>query len=337
MDAMAGVVKLRDIADALQVSIVTVSNALSGKKGVSEAVRTMIVEKADELGYDRSKYRKVPGAGIKIGVVVSDKYLDVGASFYWAMYQQVVYMASKRQSFTMFEVLETEAEKGRELPNLLREDSVDGLIVIGWVERDYIRKMVAAAKVPVVLLDFYVKDILCDAVMSNNYIGMYKMTRYLIERGHRKIAFAGSVRANENIMDRYFGYRKGMEEFGLSLREDWVLEDRDVEFGSMQLKLPKEMPTAFVCNCDLTASILYDKLLKAGYRVPEDVSIVGYDNYLFGHPFADMITTYNVDMEQMAKTAVKILIKKIRGNDRHQGVRYIDSSIVERKSVRTVI
>ena len=80
----------------------------------------------------------------------------------------------------------------------------------------------------------------------------------------------------------------------------------------------------------------YDKLQKAGYSIPKDVSIVGYDNYLFAHPFAEQITTYNVDMEQMAKAAVKILIKKIKGSDRHQGIKYIDSSIVERNSVRRI-
>ena len=335
-DSMSDSVKLKDIADALQVSIVTVSNALSGKRGVSEEVRTKIIEKAEQMGYSRTKYKKDSESGLKIGVIVPEKYLHVGISFYWAMYQMVAYRASKKQSFTVFEMLPTEEEKKGELPKILYENSIDGLIIIGWVERSYVQKLVALSNVPVVLLDFYVEGSACDAVMSNNYIGMYKMTRYLIERGHKKIAFVGTIEANENIMDRYFGYRKAMEEASLPLEKKWLIKDRDAETGDMEVELPDELPTAFVCNCDLAAGLLYDKLQKAGYSIPKDVSIVGYDNYLFAHPFAEQITTYNVDMEQMAKAAVKILIKKIKGSDRHQGIKYIDSSIVERNSVRRI-
>ena len=65
------------------------------------------------------------------------------------------------------------------------------------------KKVISATKVPVVLLDFYIDDMGCDAVISNSYVGMYKMTKYLLERGHREIAFLGSVYANENIMDLF--------------------------------------------------------------------------------------------------------------------------------------
>lgn len=308
---MAETVTLKDVADKLNISVVTVSNALSGKQGVSESLRKKVFEKAKELGYDTSRYQKKTDDGVKIGVIVSEKYLEVGTSFYWAMYQQVAYAASKRRSFTMFEILDKRYDARPELPRLLQEKEIDGLIVIGWIEHNYIKKIVENADVPVVLLDFYEPDLACDAIMSSNYLGMYKMTKYLLEKGHREIAFVGSVKANDNIMDRFYGYRKGMESYGIRVKDNWVLEDRSLITGDIAIELPKKMPTAFVCNSDLTASFLYDHLKKNGYRVPEDISIVGYDNYLYGHTFAEKITTYNVDMEQMAKNAVKIMLKKI--------------------------
>lgn len=327
-------VKLKDIAEALDVSVVTISNALSGKKGVSEKVRTQVFQKAEELGYNISKYQKKEDTSMKLGVLVADKYLEVGASFYWSLYQQVAYIASKKNGFTMFEVLEAEMEEKREIPKLLSEGEVDGLIIIGWLEHDYVKKIISVAKVPVVLLDFYIEDMRCDAVISNSYVGMYKMTKYLLERGHKEIAFLGSVYANENIMDRYFGYRKAMQEWGIPIRPEWVLKDRDVLTGTIEMELPKKMPTAFVCNCDLSASMLYHELERLEYKVPEDISIVGYDNYLYGDPFAEEITTYNVDMEQMAKEAVNILRKRIKGMSVHPGIRYVDSQVIERKSVK---
>lgn len=329
-----GSVKLKDIAEVLQVSTVTVSNALAGKKGVSDEVREAVFQTAKKMGYNLAKYEKAKES-IKIGVLAPDKYMGIGASFYWALYQQVVYAAAQSKILTMFEILDTESERTNLFPGMVREKTIDGLIVIGWVKKDYIRKLVKiSGEIPIVLMDFHIRGIPCGSVMSANYIGMYKMTRYLLERGHRDIAFVGSVQDNENIMDRYFGYRKALLEAGVPERREWLLEDRDIRSGEVKVSLPERIPTAFVCNSDLAAGKIYDQLKENGYQVPEDVSIVGYDNYLFGHPFAGQLTTYNVDMKQMAEIAVKLLIGKIEGSERWFGTRYVDSVIVERGSVK---
>lgn len=327
-------VKLKDIAAALGVSVVTVSNALSGKAGVSEGLREEILRKARELGYDCGRYERQQE--VRIGVLVSEKYVSVGASFYWEMYQHVAYAASKRKCATMIEILEN-GEDERSLPKMIGEKTSDGILVIGWMSHDYIRMLIDNIHVPIVLLDFQYSDLPCDAVISANYIGGYKITRYLLERGHRRIGFVGSVKANENIMDRYFGYRKGLAEYGIPLRQDWILEDREIETGDMlHIELPEELPDAFVCNADLAASTLYDALQEKGVRVPEEVSIIGYDNYLHGHKFAGELTTYQVDMKRMAENAVKILFGKIGGNEKRYGVHTVDSVIVERSSVKPV-
>ena len=326
-------IKLKDIAEALGVSVVTVSNALSGKKGVSEALRQEVLKKAEELGYDLVKYERKGSGGARIGVVVSDKYLEVGTSFYWAMYQQVACAVAQRQGFTMFEILERDADSRRQLPKILTEGVIDGLIVIGRLEERYIEGILTHARTPVVLLDFYDERFPCDAVMSNSYLGMYSATRLLLSQGHREIAFVGSIEATDNILDRYYGYRRGLTEYGIAMRPEWLIEDRDLETGNIHFELPQPLPTAFVCNSDYTAGFLYDRLAERGLRVPEDISVVGYDDYLFNHPFAERLTTYHVDIEQMARTAVDILLKKLRKNDRYRGVRYVDGWIVERGSV----
>lgn len=333
---MAGSVKLKDIADALGISVVTVSNALSGKKGVSHDMRNQIIVKAQELGYDKVKSVKPLRSTLTIGVVVAHRYIDVGGSFYWAMYQQVAFAAAKKQNLTMLEIIGTETEQQMELPKMLKEGNIDGLVVIGKMEETFIKKMIGMIKLPVVLMDFFSDALTCDAVMSNNYIGMYKMTRYLLKRGHRDIAYVGEIATDENLCNRYFGYRKGLEEWGISLNPDWVIDDPRLVQRAAEFVLPKVMPTAFVCCNDLTAGIVYDKLISAGYRIPEDVSVVGYDDYLYGHPFAKKLTTYHVDMKEMAQTAVRILLKKIRGDRSFCGVRYLDSFVVERDSVRAI-
>lgn len=329
-------VRLGDIAKELNISTVTVSNALSGKKGVSDSLREKIVQKAEELGYRRGQSEEEKK--FRIGALVLDKYVEIGASFYWEMYQHVAFLAAKKLGTTMIEIVDKEKEAKGEMPQMVLEKAVDGLLIIGWMRHDYVLKLIETSGIPVVLLDFQYKDLPCDAVVSENYLGSYKVTRYLIERGHRDIGFVGSIEANENIMDRYFGFRKALGEYGCQYRQEWLLKDRENYSGDMlKLELPRKMPTAFVCNSDYTASLLYDTLMEKQYRVPEDVSIVAYDNYLYGHSFAEELTTYNVNMEKMASSAVKILMAKLRGDDHRYGVSHIDSVVVERSSVKRII
>ena len=125
-----------------------------------------------------------------------------------------------------------------------------------------------------------------------------------------------------------------MIEAGIRERKEWILEDRDLLVGLSKVEIPENMPSAFVCNSDWAAGMLHNELTSRGYKIPEDVSIVGYDNYLYGNGFADKLTTYNVDMKEMARQAVKILRDKIRGKEKYCGTRYVDSRIIERQSVK---
>ena len=265
---------MKDIAAAVGVSVVTVSNALAGRKGVSDDVRFKVEKAAREMGYDVKKNDRQP-QGTVIGVIAPEKYITVGNSFYWTLYQNVAYEASKAQCVTMLEIITFAMEDDEELPKLLKEKAISGLIIIGWMTRSYVEKIVNAAGIPVVLLDFQMKGLRCDAVMSSNYVGMYKITRYLLEKGHRDIAYVGSIQANDNIMDRYYGYRKALMEAGIHERKEWILEDRDLAKGLSRVEIPENMPSAFACNSDWAAGLLYKgaHLLAGFYQLSVIIQI----------------------------------------------------------------
>lgn len=333
---MGETVRLKDIAEKLGVSVVTVSNALSGKKGVSDAVRRKIKDTAIEMGYENIRHDAESEGTVTIGVLVAARYIRVGISFYWMMYQQVAYEASCHGALTMLEVVEEEYEEKRMLPHILSDGNVSGIVIIGQMDTEYIRKIMNHHQIPLVLMDFHSQELKCDAVLSNNYMGMYKVTRYLLNCGHRKIGYIGQILGNDNLCDRYFGYRKGLAEKGIPVNEDWLVTGREVIYREFDLSRLASMPTAFVCCSDLVAGFVYDELVRIGLRVPEDVSLVGYDNYLHGHPLAKMLTTYNVDMKAMSQAVIEILLKKIGGYGGYCGVRYLDSFVKERWSVRTL-
>ena len=103
-------VKLSDIAKKVGVSTVTVSNALAGRKGVSEELRGRILETARECGYDMDRYEKKEKLQGTIGILVSNRYIRIGVSFYWEMYQKVAFSLSRHGMYSALEILTKEDE-----------------------------------------------------------------------------------------------------------------------------------------------------------------------------------------------------------------------------------
>lgn len=340
---MAKAVRLADIAQRLGVSTVTVSKALSGQKGVSEEMRAKITQLAKELGYQQTfaQSGRKTDRSYNLGVLIAECYLDKYDSFYWQMYQQVITKASKKGCFTLMEVVSTEMEENAELPQIVQEHKIDGMIMIGRLKKEYLKILSQQTEIPLVYLDFCDERQETDAVISDSYYGAYSLTNYLFAMGHTRIAFVGTLLATGSITDRYFGYAKSLLEHGLQVKEEWVIEDRDKETGNINadlwIRLPEEMPTAFVCNCDLTASFLIKKLREAGYLVPEDISVVGYDNYLFPGLCDVAITTYEVDVEEMARKAIHTLLKKIKGESYRPGICIVEGHMVIKDSVKKLI
>lgn len=331
-------VRLIDIANELGVSSVTVHNALAGNKGVSEKTRRKILETAKKMGYhteaDHRKIIREEGEFHKIGVIIAENYLAQYSTFYWKMYQELSLIATEKRCYTTIEVLKKEAEKRtRKLPQIVCERSVEGLVIIGEIDREYIRIVKRAFKGPVVFLDFYDNELAKDAVISDNFYGMYQMTELLFEQGMEEIGFIGSIYATSSIMDRFCGYRKAMLQHRKEIPEEWIIEDRD-ELGQMDFELPKRLPEAFVCNCDLAAGMAIEKLAERGVRVPEDISVVGFDNYLYPG-FADMkITTYEVNSRAMAKVAVDKLLKNLKNPEKGRTLEVVSGHVVWKKSVK---
>ncbi len=339
---MAKAVKLADIAEMVGVSTVTVSKALSGQKGVSEEVRGKIRSIAEELGYQQpSAARKSQNhKNFNIGILISERFLVKYESFYWQMYQAVATRATAEECFTMLEVIGKAEEESSRMPKLVQERKVDGIIVIGKMMDAYLQHLNTEAGIPVIYLDYYNGREASDSVISNSYYGTYELTYYLYRMGHRKIAYVGTLLAMESITDRYFGYQKALLELGLEQKKGWVLDDRHIETGEIDtvnmLQIPKDMPTAFVCNCDLTASFLIKKLKDNGYRVPEDISVVGFDNYLYPGLSDIQITTYEVDLEEMARRAIHNMISKISNENYKPGIHIVEGHMVLKESVAQI-
>lgn len=339
---MAKKVKLQDIAERLGVSQVTVSKALSGQKGVSDEMRDRIKEYAKEIGYlspTEAKQVNKPSS-YNIGVVVAERYFGFNQSFYWMMYQEVATQAIDEKCFTMLEIVNSEDERQGVLPKLVTEEKVDGVIFLGSLSDSYIKMIEDKVELPYVFLDFYSKSDKSNSVISDSFYGMYMLVNYLFEQGHRKIYYVGTLGTTQSIIDRYFGYSKACMEQGQQFEDTMIINDRDAETGRLyehdEIILPDKLPTAFACNSDATAYVLITALKERGIKVPEDVSIVGFDNYSNIIDSTVGVTTYETDIKEMVFKTFEKLIKYIEGTDAKTEIEIVSGNIVIKDSVRKI-
>jgi len=322
---------MRDIAQAVGTSAVTVSKAMAGKRGMSDELRMKILKKASEMGYEYPhSSRLLPREHLEIGILIPDRFFEAD-SFYAEIYKRLVKKLADLGHFGLLELLDAENERGMVLPTLLTTKHVDGLIMLGEPEKNYYRK-VAQAGGPVVFLDFYDEQANADAVAGDNAYGTYRLTSHLIRRGHREIGFVGNIRATSSIMDRFLGYYRAMLVNNLQVREHWIIPDRGLTGGIDKPELPEELPTAFVCNCDMTARMMIDLLREKGYRVPEDVSVTGFDDYPQGSDGDIPLSTFRIDTDGMIELAVKTLLERCSGEQKPFGRLVVGGQPIYRES-----
>lgn len=300
-------VTMRDIGRMTGVSAVTVSKALAGKSGMSEETRQRIIRVAREMGYVN------PGAGqastarsLDVGILIPDQFFSPD-SFYAALYMELVQALTDQGHFGILEMLSSEAEAALELPHLISGRQVDALVVLGQPGKAY-REMIAAQETPVIFLDFYDTAVQADAVVGDNFCGAARLTDYLIKCGHREIGFVGYVRATSSIMERYTGYAAAMILAGLPLRRDLLFRDRDEQGNELPLVLPEKRPTALVCHCDVAAMRVIKQLEAQGLRVPEDISVTGYDDFLPGVSTPSRLTTFRMDRKAMIRGVIRLVM-----------------------------
>jgi LacI family transcriptional regulator len=323
---------MSDIAGELGVSTVTVSKALSGKDGVRDNLRKSIRQKAEDLGY---VYNSLPihmrrGCNYNIGILIGAKYLGETA-FYWRFYLTLLDEFKKTNFLGILEIVTSEDEANCAIPAFVETHKVDGLIILGQLSDSYL-KMVTVKCPRCVFLDFYSDVGGCDCVALNNFLGSYNLTKLLVAAGHKKIAFIGSTASTTSILDRYMGFCKAMLE--VALPYEAAIEDRDIRGYNIEIDLALGTHTAYVCNNDQLAGNVIRQIRRKGLNIPEDISIVGFDNDSESVTGGIGVTSLEVNIRTMCDRAVTLLIRHIENMDYvPRGRLFIDGLVVEKDSI----
>ena len=330
-------VRLSDIAAKLNISTVTVSKALSDKDGVGDELRQQIKDIAEKMGYQTKK----TAAGNpdyattgNIGILIPSRFFSPNVSFYWHIFNTLSTELLSRGYYSIMELLTSEDEQAHTLPRMLSDNKVDGLIILGQTSDAYLEALNEKNQ-NFILFDFYSAKLPYDSVANDNYFCSYLMTDYVISQGHKKIRFVGNFGATTSISDRFMGFQKAMLENHLSCPVEEIKNDRNEDGSLIKINLPpaKNMPTAFICNCDETAANLITELEEKGYRVPEDISVTGFDNYLPQKQTSVELTTVYIKPEDSTRVAAELIINKITGKPYIKGRHLVSGSLIIRKSV----
>ena len=324
-------VSMQDLADKLGISKVTVSKALNGKEGVGEELKEKIFALARESGYVLPDYGKRKSK--KVGIIMSPRFSsgDEG-KFYMAMYERIIYEL-QRASCSSIMISPTTATLPSDMNTIQTRGLFDGLIFLGILDKG-VREQIAQIDLPKVYVDIYDRTHKSDSVITENIYSSYELTNYLIQQGHTDIGFVGTVGSTTSISDRYLGYLRRMLEEGISPKNEWRIPDRSEEGIAIPLLLPEKLPTAFVCNCDATAFKLVQTLKERGIRVPEDISVTGFDDSIYAQLCSPSLTTVAVDTDAIARLAAKRMIKHMNEPQKKGGEVYrIPGKIIYRDSV----
>ncbi|CAM4455873.1 LacI family DNA-binding transcriptional regulator [Deinococcus marmoris] len=304
-------VTIQDVALAAGVSIGTVSRALRQQAGLSETTRGQVLRVAHELGYDTARVRA--GKLRRVSFVLHRQHTGAGANLFYSHVLHGVEDECRARGLTLhFTSLDT----GDDVAGLMRRNSTDGLLCVGFFEDDLLGQL-RALGLPMVLVDHLAPGL--PSVNSDNVGGAHRATTHLLQTGRRRVAFIGGP-DHHSICGRWLGYRQALYDAGvpadpaLDVRRD-PLGSEDGAAGAMRklLALPQPPDAVFAFN-DSTAILAMRACQEAGLSVPEDLAFVGFDDVDAAAQTHPPLTTLRVDKEALGVRGVQMLLDRSAQN-----------------------
>ncbi|MET1007969.1 MAG: LacI family DNA-binding transcriptional regulator [Propionibacteriaceae bacterium] len=325
---------VRDVARRAGVSPKTVSNVVNGTFPVSPGTRTRVEEALAELDY----VPNLSARGLRNGRtgVIALALPDLATSYSAELAHHFVLAAGRRGLNVQIEETAWNDRREHELLSRARAQLVDGLILNPvLLETSAVQRGVS---LPPVVLIGEVDQPLADHVWHDNVLAAREMTTLLIEEGHRRIAVVGTMDSETSRL-RLRGYEEAMAAAGLEVSPDLDIPTRNWNPAGGAAAMSgyldaHELPDAIFCFTDAMAMGVLSVLWAAGHRVPEDVSVVGYDDVMDASYSVPALTTVRFEKQDLAETALELLIERIADNDREITSVMVHHSIVRRHSTR---
>lgn len=329
-------VTIYDVAREAGVSMATVSRVVNNNPNVKPQTRKKVFEAIERLGYRPNAVAR--GLASKktttVGVVIPDISNEIFA--------EVARGIEDIANMYHYNIILCNADKKKEkeirVINTLLEKQVDGLLFMGGNVTEEHMQAFKTASVPIVLCGTTTEDDTMPAVDIDHEQAAYDAVKYLLDRGHRRIGMiSGTLQDPNNGFSRYQGYRRAMEEAGITLTDDHVRIGNykyESGFEAMQhfLGLP-ERPTAIFAATDEMAIGAIHAIQDAGLSVPDDISVISVDNSRMASMVRPLLTAVAQPMYDIGAVSMRLLTKLMNKEKVDSGKIVLPHELIERKSV----
>ena len=334
-------VTMKDIADALNISRVTVSKAFNNQAGVSDALRETIFDKARELGYTKLPYQAQTGSQAPAAQEERTVALVVSrpeSSFFWTgIIHRMAQELSEYNINLMYVYVPSTFTRDFVLPSVLFGSTLSGIAVVN-VYDPVILGMVNDLPLPKVFLDTIPtltdRKLNGDLLLIEGYRTEAEITESLILDGHKEIGFIGDINYAQTNKERYLGYRESMDRYKLPIRPEYCCIDSMGVFSYEKeiyayLDGLSQWPTSFVCVSDYVAHFVQQYLSDHQQKLPHPVVLTGFDNTDEYTNVSGRITTANVPTGLLGKRMALQLLFRTNHPDAPDELTFIKPSIIQ--------
>ena len=334
---------IKDVARLAQVSISTVSHVLNGTRFVSEDTKEKVNSAVEALGYKPSalarglKTNKTHSIGMLTGSNANPFFAEVIHGVEACCYERGYHLVLCNS--------EDDLEKQASYLKTLEEKQVDGMMIMSSHSDPAFfdllrRKQEQKDYCPMVILDSHPSGLNADIITEDPINGAYQATRHLISKGHKDIACICGPFTYSPSSERLEGFKMAMHEANLSTPEQWFIEgELTAKSGYdavVNLLRQSKHPSALFVGNDLMAIGAICALQTKGLKVPEDVSVIGYDNIDLSAYTSPPLTTINQPKAELGRLAANTLIDRIENKVKTTTVKVLKSELIERKSIKDI-
>jgi LacI family transcriptional regulator len=301
------------VSELAGVSLATVSRVMNNNARVSENTRNKVLAAMEQLGYRPNSIAQslASNRSNSVGILVSELH----GPFYGEMLSGIENECRSAGKHVIIAAGHSEEASEKDGIEFLISRSCDALILhVEAVSDDYLIKL-ANGNMPIVLINRFIPQLADNCISLDNELGGYLATKQLLQQGHTQLAYMAGPMWKSDAKDRYHGHLRAMAEYGLSFNPALLAEgDFQDSSGSacMQQLLAKGLPfTALVCANDEMAAGAMEVARTHGLNVPQDLSIVGFDNLILARYIYPKLTTIDYPIGEMGRMAARWVLKNI--------------------------
>jgi len=307
------ILNLREIAERAGVSIATVSRFQKDRESVSLESRKKIEEVLQALGYSPGNRKSRKKTQKTIAFLIP----DVENPFFSSLVKNVELFLSRMGYFLLLCNAWGNVNLESRYLRLLEKHPIDGVLLVPSGRKDgELVHVLQSFSLPFLALDRRIEGLSLPLITCDNEEGMAMATRHLLRMGRKRIAFVTGKRETSTSAERLQGYRRALEEEGLAFQDELVIEgdfsfQSGFEAGKRILAMSEKVDAILAAN-DFMALGVMDCLKRSGVKIPEDISVVGYDDVWLGRIYEPSLTTVRQPILEMCELAVNTLLRFIQ-------------------------